>query len=426
MLRTSIAALVLVSAACGGGSSNSDAPPGSADGPPGGFDGPPQPDASTAACVPNSGTTVTAAPVVTVDDVPILITAPPGDRRLFIVQRSGEIDIHVDGALLPAKFMDIRDNNGGPVLAGDEQGLLGLAFHPQYATNRKFYVYFTTTRGGADYNEVAEYQTMAGNPDVADTSTFRRVLSIPDPYSNHNGGMIEFGTDGFLYISTGDGGLFNDPQENGQNPNRLLAKMLRIDVDNLTGGRQYGIPPTNPFADGVAGAPEVYMTGLRNPWRWSFDAMTGDIYIGDVGQGAVEEINVISAANAAGADFGWDDCEGSRDFEAGGCAAPTQPNRILPVHEEVRPSAGGPSPFQAIIGGQVYRGTCFPALQGRYFFSDNNASGLYSFVYAGGAATDLIEHSPTAPNRPTSIHADGFGELYVGDMGGRVLRIEAN
>jgi glucose/arabinose dehydrogenase len=400
----------LALAACGGGSSDIDASTA--------IDARPHFDAPVASCSPRSGSTVTTTPVTNVDDLPVLVTfAPGGDPRLFIVERNGAIQIYENGALIDTPFIDISDNNGGPVLGGGEQGLLGLAFHPGYEENRKFYVYYTTP----DANVIAEYQASAGDRNVADPGTARVVLSIDDPESNHNGGMIEFGRDGYLYIGTGDGGGGGDPGENGQDPDELLAKMLRIDVDSPGGGREYGIPPGNPFVAG-GGAPEVLITGLRNPWRWSFDRETDDLYIGDVGQGAVEEIHVIPYDEMAGADLGWDDCEGSLDYEGTGCDSPSEPRR-LPTYEQIRPPAGT-SNFEAIIGGAVYRSICYPDLVGRYFFTDNNAGGLWSFVWSGGQATDVIEHPGTFPANPSSIYMDAFGELYITAGNGDIVHIE--
>src|SRR5262245_22182686 len=216
-MRRPDALVILVLAACGGGGGNGDG---------GGGDGTPNPDANNlpdaaqATCTPKSGTDVTLRLVTTVtEEFPLVVTAPPGDARLFVVERDGTIRILRDEQIVDPPFLDIS----GPVASGGEMGLLGLAFHPQYATNHKFYVMYTTS----DANVIAEYTTMATNPDRGDEATARTILSIPDFAGNHNGGMIEFGNDGFLYIGTGDGGQANDPQENGQNPDRLLAKMLR-------------------------------------------------------------------------------------------------------------------------------------------------------------------------------------------------------
>ncbi len=366
-------------------------------------------------CTPRSGTQPTVREITHVDDLPLLVTSPPApDARLFIVERAGTIAVYADGQLQHAPFLDLT--NGPVVSLGDEQGLLGLAFHPGYAQNRKFYVYYTTDTDDV----VAEYQAMANDPTRADPATARIVLSIPDYATNHNGGMIEFGADGFLYIGTGDGGGQGDPNNNGQNPSSLLGKFLRIDVDVASG---HGIPTDNPFVAG-GGAPEVFMIGLRNPWRWSFDRGTGNIYIGDVGQSSVEEVDVVNAASAALTDFGWSDCEGRLPYKGAGCDSPTQPHRVPPAYQQIRAAGGGTSNWTSVVGGQVYRGACYPDLVGRYFFSDNNASGLYSFVWDGAQATDVIVHPGDFPAGPTSIHADSRGELYITYADQRVMHLE--
>jgi len=378
--------------------------------------GTPTPDAAPdLRCVPSPGTTVSLREVATTTDLPLLATSPPDDPRLFIVERTGLIEI-VDSGVVPAPFLDLSNL---VAIAGDEQGLLGLAFHPAYAANRRFFVYYTTST----HNVVAEYATLADDPDRADPASGRILLAIPDFAGNHNGGMIELGADGYLYVGTGDGGGGGDPMETAQNLDSLLGKILRIDVDQASGGRPYGIPADNPYAGG-GGAPEVFMVGLRNPWRWSFDRGTGDIYIGDVGQDRIEEINVVAAASAARSNFGWDDCEGHLDYEGTGCAI-AGPSRVLPAYEEIRPAGGGTSDWTSVIGGQVYRGRCFPDLVGRYFFTDNNAGGLYSFVWTGGQATDVRVHPGEFPGGPTFIHEGPGGELYIGYSSGKTFQIVA-
>jgi glucose/arabinose dehydrogenase len=376
--------------------------------------GTPLPDAPpNLACDPTLGTTIGLREIAKTADFPILATSPPGDPRLFIVERTGVISV-AQSDVPPTTFLDLFDTIA---IAGDEQGLLGLAFHPAYATNRRFFVYYTTSTA----NIVAEYAVSASDPNRADPASGTIILSIPDFAANHNGGMIELGADGYLYISTGDGGGGGDPQETAQNLDSRLGKILRIDIDQPSGGRAYGIPVGNPFPSG--GAPEVFMYGFRNPWRWSFDRATGDIYIGDVGQERIEEVSVVAAATAAGANFGWDDCEGHLDYEGTGCAAGG--NRVLPAYEEIRPAGGGTSNWTSVIGGQVYRGSCFPDLVGRYFFTDNNAGGLYSFVWNGSAATDVVAHAGDFPGGPTFIHEGPGGELYIGHSNGRTSQIVA-
>ena len=382
---------------------------------------PPGPDALAPTCIPRVGGAVTHERIAVVEDMPVLVTSPPGDRRLFVVQRDGRIEIVVDGAVLPAPFLDLDDAVGGPVSReGGEQGLLGLAFHPRFAQNRTFYVYYASP----GVNVVAEYRRDPTDPDRGDPTSGRMILVIDDYQTNHNGGMIEFGADELLYISTGDGGGSGDPRQTAGDPTSLLGKMLRIDVDQPGAGLAYGIPPGNPYALG-GGRPEILMIGLRNPWRWSFDRATDDIYIGDVGQNAIEEIDVVPLAAAPGTDFGWSQCEGTLDFRGQGCGAPAPP-RVRPTFEQLRIGAGGTSNWGAVIGGQVYRGACFPDLVGRYFFADHAVGGLWSFVYTNGQATDVIQHPRTPPEFPSganAIHADALGELYIAYSSGAIERI---
>jgi glucose/arabinose dehydrogenase len=430
MRRTNLALCLLILVGCGGGDDNpaGDGPPGDDAGDDAGDDQPPGPDAAEATCTPVNGTTVgvEALPGLNnLDDIPLLVTSPPGDVRLFIVNRNGVIQIYVDGAILETPFLDIDTRVDG----GGEAGMLGLAFHPNFATNKKFYVYYMNNDAGW-VDRISEFQITGGDDDIADPDSERILLDIPDPEPNHNGGMMEFGDDGFLYISDGDGGQQGDPEGNAQNKNRLLGKILRIDVDTMEGGRPYGIPDDNPYADGVAGAPEVYVYGMRNPWRWSFDRGTGDMYVGDVGQSNVEEITVIPAAEIRDADLGWNHCEGRLVYDGGvNCNAPTG-NRIAPVasHDRRPEEQGGQeSPFNAIIGGQVYRGSCYPDLVGRYFYSDHGASELWTFVWSGGNVVEAPNQitPDNFPNGPASIHADALGELYVTTTGGGIYRIVA-
>src|SRR5688572_30253196 len=262
------------------------------------IDARPAADAAVATCTPQSGTNLALQPVATGLSSPVFLTAPPGDARLFIVEQPGRIRIVKDGTLLETPFLDIR----GPVRStGDEEGLLGLAFHPDYAQNGRFFVYYTADSPNGD-NLVAEY-TVGANPDVADTAEERLITFAHPGEGNHNGGGIAFGPDGYLYIGTGDGGGSNDEHGNGQPLTTPLGKMLRIDVD-VAG--TYAIPATNPFVgDGGGVREEIWANGLRNPWRWSFDRMTDDLYIADVGQLQREEVNVQPAASTGGENYGW-------------------------------------------------------------------------------------------------------------------------
>ncbi|MCX7808881.1 MAG: PQQ-dependent sugar dehydrogenase, partial [Deltaproteobacteria bacterium] len=236
---------------------------------------------------------------------PVFLTHAPGRRDLFVVDANGLIWIVRSGSVLPEPFLDIQSRIGGPLLGGDERGLLGLAFHPQFQENGRFFVAFTP-RGGP--NIVAEGRRSVSNPDRAEPE-LTEILSIPDFASNHNGGMIAFGPDGFLYIGTGDGGGAGDPRRTAQDPMSLLGKILRIDVDGSSDGRPYRIPPSNPFASRSDVLPEIWAFGLRNPWRFSFDRNTGAIYIGDVGQNAWEEID-YEPPLTGGRNYGWSAYEG--------------------------------------------------------------------------------------------------------------------
>jgi len=381
------------------------------------------PDAAVATCGPTSGTAISVEPIASGLASPIFVTAPDGDARLFVIEQPGRIRIIKDGALLPTPFLDISADNGGPVLStGNEQGLLGLAFHPDFAHNGRFYVNYTRSQSGSPpYANVIAELTLSADPDVADPTTERDVLVIPKKYTNHNSGTLAFGPDGDLYISLGDGGSGGDPDGNGQNTSALLAKLLRLDVDSRTGGKAYGIPPTNPFASSADGPtdprPEIFAYGFRNPYRWDFDKATGDLVIGDVGQAAVEEIDIIPSGQGAGADFGWNVYEGDA------CYSPPCPGTSGFFQPAVTHTHAGDG-FCAIIGGAVYRGSCYPDLIGTYFYTDYCKAELRAFTIAGGQAVG--DHAVAAtgfPTSPTSIHADGLGELYVTSRNGTIGHI---
>lgn len=288
------------------------------------------------------------------------LTAPveitnANDTRLFVVQQNGIIKIiQPNGVINGADFMNISSK----VLYGGERGLLGLAFHPQYATNGYFFVYYNNIANGNI--TVARYSVNATNPDIADPASEKILLDIPKPFANHNGGSIHFAPDGNLWIVTGDGGSGGDPGNNAQNKNSLLGKMLRIDV-NATG--PYNIPPGNPF-DGalVDGADEIWAYGLRNAWKFSFDTNTGNVMIADVGQEAIEEINKMPVTQA-GINYGWRCYEGNNAYNTAGCAAMATMTFPVAVYNH----SGGKC---SITGGYVYRGTQYPAFQGKYFFAD--------------------------------------------------------
>ena len=369
----------------------------------------------SAVSIGSVGTTVGAA---------VVTTSPPDDDRLFVVAQLGQIRIFdATRTLLPAPFLDLKTT----ITCCGEMGLLGLAFHPQYAQNHFFYVWYTATNpntadtGHPLVDVLARYTANTADPNTADATSGLILLSIPDPFPNHNGGMLEFGADGFLYVGTGDGGGTGDPQKNAQNPNALLGKMLRLDVDHPGATTKYGIPADNPFANG-GGAPEIFMIGLRNPWRWSFDRGTGDMWIADVGQALVEEVDVLRAGQQNGKNLGWNIFEGNMCF-ANQPACVTTLGTFVPQFTHAHTDA-----WAAIIGGQVYRGGCFPDLVGMYFFSDENAGPLVRAHLEADGSLTTVELPPPAggwPKAPAAIHADARGELYETTVHGEVFHLVA-
>jgi glucose/arabinose dehydrogenase len=302
------------------------------------------------------------------------------------------------------------------VLCCNERGLLGLAFHPAFRSNGKFYVNYTRKPDGATV--VDEYRVTT-NKNVVSTSTRRQVLVIAQPYANHNGGGMAFGPDGYLYIGMGDGGSGGDPQQRAQNLNSLLGKMLRIDVNGTSPGRAYRIPSTNPYV-GRSGLDEIWSNGLRNPWRWSFDRLTGDLWIGDVGQGTWEEVDRSTAASGRGRglNYGWDVLEGRHCFEpASGCSTS---GKTMPMVEYAHASSGGAN--CSITGGYVYRGVRFPLLRGGYVFGDYCSGRIWAVDAAGPAQATATLLPISAPNI-VSFGQDEDGELYVVSQNGTINQI---
>jgi len=344
-------------------------------------------------------------------DRPINLTsAGDGSGRLFANEQDGVIRvIGPNGAVRAQPFLDIRSL----VLSGGERGLLGLAFHPGFPDQPRIFVDYTRVPDGATV--IAEFRATA---DRADPASQRVLLLIPQPFANHNGGQLAFGPDGYLYVGMGDGGSGGDPFGNGQNTRALLGKILRIDVDGApASGKAHAIPRDNPFASGGirpgAGAPEVWAYGLRNPWRFSFDAADGDLYIGDVGQGSWEEIDRQPAGSRGGENYGWNAMEGDHCYRSG-----CDPGRyVKPIAEY------GHDQGCAVIGGYVYRGTQQPILRGVYVFSDNCSGILWTLqVDAGRLAPKLVLDGGESIS---SFGVGDNGEIYAADLGGGISRLVA-
>lgn len=334
---------------------------------------------------------------------PVHLTSPPGDPRLFVVEKSGAIRVIRDAQVLQTPFLDLR----GEVSGGSEQGLLSLAFHPGYASNGRFFVDFTNRAGDT---RVVEYRVSA-DPDRADPAPARTILEVDQPFANHNGGLLVFGPDGMLYVGLGDGGSGGDPQGNGQNVGTLLGKILRIDVD---AGTPYAIPPDNPFADQAGARGEIWAFGLRNPWRFSFDRVTGELFIADVGQNEIEEVNT-RLGDDGGVNYGWNVMEGSACFRDDDC---DRTGLALPVVEYDHGEGC------SVTGGFVYRGDALPELQGHYFFSDFCSGFVRSFRLAGGAAVEERNWPELEPGGSvSSFGEDAEGELYLLTREGSVHRI---
>lgn len=335
---------------------------------------------------------------------PVHVTAPVGDDRVFIVEQPGRIRIVQGGQLRSAAFLDITSLVG----SGGERGLLSMAFHPGYATNGYFFVNYTDLGGDT---RVARY-TVSGDPNIADPGSAKLILTVAQPFSNHNGGLIAFGPDGMLYIGMGDGGSGGDPQEHGQDLGTLLGALLRIDVD---AGDPYAIPPDNPFVGQGGIRAEIWAFGLRNPWRFSFDPPANRLFVADVGQNRREEVNAVPATSGA-INYGWRIMEGSLCFDP-----PTNCNQTgltLPVLDY--PTGGGDC---SVIGGFVYRGRVMPGAVGLYFYSDWCGGWLKSFRLESGQAVEQRTWAIGAIGMVTSFGQDGAGELYLTSGNGRVYRL---
>lgn len=360
---------------------------------------------------PGPPTAVPASPVSSISLEPIitrgliqpLYLTHAFDERLFIVEQAGTIRIFQDGALLETPFLEILDIVGSD---SNEQGLLGLAFHPNYQENGIFFLNYTDNNGDTN---IARYR-VSDDPNIADPTSEQILLTVPQPFANHNGGMIAFGPDGYLYVGLGDGGSQDDPQNNGQNPATLLGSILRLDVNSADG--RYTIPADNPFVDDPNGLPEVWAFGLRNPWRFSFDRLNGDLYIADVGQDMWEEVSWQAAGTAGGLNFGWNVLEGNHCFQ-GSC----EPTNFTPAIFEYDHSQGC-----SISGGYVYRGQAFPNLNGNYFVGDFCSGIIWGvFQQPDGRWQSTIVNESSLPI--TSFGEDVNGELYVIARNGRIMQI---
>lgn len=364
---------------------------------------------------------------------PIFVTHAPGDlERIFIIEKQGRIRImRLDGnVLLGTAFLDIDSLVGGGTSESDERGLLGLAFDADYANNGYFYVNYTNNSSDT---VVARY-TVSANPDIADSGSALILLTIDQPQTNHNGGWLGIGPDGYLYVAMGDGGGAGDDDAghtagvgNGQDiTSNLLGKILRIDPSGddfpADPNRNYAVPPSNPFV-GVTGDDEIWAFGLRNPWRNSFDRLTGDLWIADVGQSAWEEVNFQPASSEGGENYGWRCWEGNHAYnQTGDCSLLPM---TFPIHEYSH-SLGC-----SITGGYVYRGCAIAGLEGTYFFGDYCSASIWSFNYDGAVITNFTNRTAElAPggglsiNSLTSFGEDGYGEIYITDQtGGEVFKI---
>lgn len=378
--------MLLALSACSSDTGTNPGPPGP----------PPPPPPAPPPPPPSGELSLATETVATGFTRPLYLTAPAGDDRLLVVEQTGRIRVVKNGVVLAAPFLDLSAKVSG----GSEQGLLSMAFHPDYASNGLFYVDYTDDDGDTRIERYA----VSADPDVADGGSAKLILTVPQPASNHNGGHILFGPDGMLYVALGDGGGAGDPFNNGQNAGTLLGSLLRLDVD---GGDPYAIPSDNPFGS------EIWAVGLRNPWRIAFDAVAGTLYIADVGQASFEEVNVVDD-DESGLNYGWRIMEGSSCFGGGGC---DDAGLVLP---EVEYDHGEGC---SVTGGFVYRGSALPEVVGHYFYSDFCRGFLRSFRFDGENATELVEWDVGGLGSVLSFGQDSAGELYILSDNGSVVKL---
>ena len=334
-----------------------------------------------------------------------------GDDRLFIVEKRGVIEIlQLDGTTNPTPFLDIQNIVLTPGGNYDERGLLGLAFHPDYINNGYFYVNYIDNFGNT---QISRFSVSTSDPSIADPDSEFQILEVEQPYINHNGGCLRFGPEGYLYIGLGDGGSAGDPENRSQNLQTLLGKMLRIDIDNTEGSTNYAVPSNNPFVGDPNALDEIWSYGLRNPWRFSFDSETDELWIGDVGQGSIEEID-RAAAGISGQNYGWRCYEGNQEYNTSGC--PNQSELTFPVAEYSH-SGGNCS----ITGGYVYRGEIYENFLGIYFYADF-CSGEIGTI---DQSNNQINHGPYNGSW-VSFGEDKNKELYIIDNFGSIYKIEGN
>jgi glucose/arabinose dehydrogenase len=334
-----------------------------------------------------------------------------GDDRLFIVEKRGVIEIlQLDGTTNPTPFLDIQNIVLTPGGNYDERGLLGLAFHPDYINNGYFYVNYIDNFGNT---QISRFSVSTSDPSIADPDSEFQILEVEQPYINHNGGCLRFGPEGYLYIGLGDGGSAGDPENRSQNLQTLLGKMLRIDIDNTEGSTNYAVPSNNPFVGDPNALDEIWSYGLRNPWRFSFDSETDELWIGDVGQGSIEEID-RAAAGISGQNYGWRCYEGYQEYNTSGC--PNQSELTFPVAEYSH-SGGNCS----VTGGYVYRGEIYENFLGIYFYADF-CSGEIGTI---DQSNNQINHGPYNGSW-VSFGEDKNKELYIIDNFGSIYKIEGN